>query len=101
MRGEFELSQLRLRLQHQRAGEAPPREESQRALERAVRRQRAALVVLDEGITPLAQGAGELGNASWGLLMASGNDMSFFARQALRHADIYTSRVSNLLYETL
>ncbi len=100
VRGEFELSQLRLRLQHRRSGEAPAREESQRSLELAIRRQRAALVALDEGITPLAQGAGELGNASWGLLMASGNDMSFFARQALRHADIYTSRVSNLLYET-
>jgi hypothetical protein len=32
--------------------------------------------------------------------MRAGNDKSLFARQVERHADIYTSRVSNLLIET-
>jgi 5'-nucleotidase len=98
--GESELSRLRLRLQRRRAGQAPQNELGHRALEQALRRLRTSLVALDERITPLAQGVGELGNAHWGLLMASGNDMSYFARQALRHADIYTSRVSNLLHGT-
>ena len=33
----------------------------------------------------------------WGLLMRTGNDKSHFARQIERHADIYTSRISNFL----
>jgi 5'-nucleotidase len=56
----------------------------------------AVLRALDEQITPLARAAGELGNARWGPLMRAGNDKSLFARQVERHADIYTSRVSNL-----
>jgi 5'-nucleotidase len=98
--GERELSQLRLRIQNRRAGQSLPNELGLRALERAMRKHRSALLDLDERITPLAQASGTLGNERWGLLMASGNDMSYFARQALRHSDIYTSRVSNLLAET-
>ncbi len=97
---ERELSRLRLRIQHRRRGQAPPKERGLRALERELRERRAAMLELDERITPLAQASGALGNENWGLLMTSGNDMSYFARQALRHADIYTSRVSNLIYET-
>ena len=32
--------------------------------------------------------------------MRAGNDKSLFARQVERYADVYTSRVSNLRYET-
>ena len=32
--------------------------------------------------------------------MRAGNDKSHLARQVERYADIYTSRVSNFLYET-
>jgi HAD superfamily 5'-nucleotidase-like hydrolase len=55
---------------------------------------------LDALIAPLAKASGEIGNATWGPLMRAGNDKSLFARQVERYADIYTSRVSNLLAET-
>ncbi|MCP4544967.1 MAG: HAD-IG family 5'-nucleotidase [bacterium] len=97
---EFTLSLLRLRVLHRRMKQSPPKELSLNALQAEVRRIRNALLKLDEQITPLAQAVSELGNPNWGLLMASGNDKSYFARQVERHADIYTSRVSNLLYET-
>ena len=58
------------------------------------------LLELDERVAPLARAAGELGNPVWGPLMRAGNDKSLFARQVERYADVYTSRVSNLRYET-
>jgi hypothetical protein len=58
------------------------------------------LVALDDQISPLAQGASELGNPLWGPVMRAGNDKSLFARQVERYADVYTSRASNLRYET-
>ncbi|MDX1690440.1 MAG: HAD-IG family 5'-nucleotidase [Acidimicrobiia bacterium] len=65
-----------------------------------VRDLRARLAELDDRIAPLAQAAGALGNADWGLLMRSGYDKSLFARQVERYADVYTSRVSNFLAAT-
>ncbi|WP_129662634.1 HAD-IG family 5'-nucleotidase [Phytoactinopolyspora endophytica] len=50
---------------------------------------------LDQRITPLAKGAAELGNPTWGPMMRAGNDKSLFARQVERYADVYTSRVAN------
>ena len=38
-----------------------------------------------------------LRNEAWGPLMRAGQDKSLFARQVERYADVYTSRVSNLL----
>jgi hypothetical protein len=58
------------------------------------------LAEMDRRITPLAIEAGELANARWGLLMRAGIDKSYLARQIERYADVYTSRVSNLLYAT-
>lgn len=55
---------------------------------------------LDRRIGPLARAASELHNPNWGLLMRTGNDKSHFARQVEAHADIYMSRVSNLLHAT-
>ncbi len=86
---ELELS--RARLLAQRAGKGGEKA----AAEKRIARERQALLALDERITPLAQSAGELANRHWGLLMRSGNDRSFLARQVERHADIYMSRVSN------
>jgi 5'-nucleotidase len=60
----------------------------------------AQAITLDEQIAPLARGASDLGNPVWGPLMRAGNDKSLFARQVERYADVYTSRVSNLRYET-
>ena len=97
---ERELSLLRLRVLHRKEGIAPPREASLKELEAQLAAKREELLALDAAITPLAQAVGERGNRRWGLLMASGNDRSYFARQVERHADIYTSRVSNLIYES-
>jgi len=57
-------------------------------------------LALDDRIAPLAAEASTLGNPNWGPLMRAGNDKSLFARQVERYADVYTSRVSNLRYET-
>ncbi len=56
--------------------------------------------LIDNQIAPLAQLSTQLGNALWGPLMRAGNDKSLYARQVERYADIYTSRVSNLMAET-
>jgi HAD superfamily 5'-nucleotidase-like hydrolase len=58
------------------------------------------LIALDGRIAPLAREAGELGNRQWGPLMRAGNDKSLLAHQIERSADLYMSRVSNLLYQT-
>lgn len=61
---------------------------------------RAQMSKLDEAIAPLAEAADKAHNPHWGLLMRAGNDKSLLARQIERYADVYTSRVSNLLYAT-
>lgn len=58
---------------------------------------RSRLVEVDNSIAPLAREAAELVNPRWGLIMRAGNDKSHLARQIERNADIYMSRVSNLL----
>jgi hypothetical protein len=52
---------------------------------------------LDERIKPLAKQAQEIFNPRWGLLTRAGFDKSYLARQLEGYADIYMSRVSNLL----
>jgi HAD superfamily 5'-nucleotidase-like hydrolase len=61
---------------------------------------RSQTEALDAEIAPMARAAGELFNPNWGPLMRAGNDKSHLARQMESYADIYTSRVSNLLYTT-
>ena len=48
----------------------------------------------------MARAANEIFNPHWGPLMRAGNDKSHLARQMESYADLYTSRVSNLLYVT-
>lgn len=87
------LAKLRMSRIHQDvAGDADAVRTTQRSIDRAVSRLRH----LDDEIAPLARESAGLGNATWGRLMRAGNDKSLFARQVERHADIYTSRVSNL-----
>ncbi len=57
-------------------------------------------VKLDEQIAPMARASGQIGHPIWGPLMRAGNDKSLFARQVEKYADVYTSRVSNLRFET-
>jgi HAD superfamily 5'-nucleotidase-like hydrolase len=84
---EVDRRQARLRLEQR-----PSSKELARITEVAIE--------LDRRIAPLAKAAANLGNPTWGPLMRAGNDKSLFARQVERYADVYTSRVSNLRYET-
>ncbi|UJR86966.1 HAD-IG family 5'-nucleotidase [Sandaracinus amylolyticus] len=98
---EHRYSQLRLVLQRLEQGYGPvPEGVTIGALRARMRELRAELVALDERIGPLARQSGELVSSRWGLLLRTGNDKSHLARQIERHADVYTSRVSNFLYST-
>lgn len=92
--------EARLKLQRRKHGYAENGPESEQALQERLSQIRQRVEALDAQISPLARAATELHNRTWGLLMRAGNDKSHLARQVERYADIYTSRVSNLLYAT-
>ena len=100
VRLEFAYSQARLEVQRRQNGYGPQPEGAPARLRERMAELRARLVALDERIAPVARASGEILNRRWGLLMRAGNDKSHLARQVERYADIYTSRVSNFLYET-
>lgn len=58
----------------------------------------AELSRLNTLMAPLKDEASRLQNQGWGTLTRAKQDKSLFFRQIERYADIYTSRVSNLLY---
>ncbi|HEX9580470.1 MAG TPA: HAD-IG family 5'-nucleotidase [Gemmatimonadales bacterium] len=97
---EFDQAQIRVAIQRKRGGYGPAPTASVGALERRANDIRARLAELDERIAPLAEESATTSNARWGLLMRTGNDKSYLARQVERYADTYTSRVSNFLYQT-
>ncbi|MCA9581276.1 MAG: HAD family hydrolase, partial [Myxococcales bacterium] len=97
-RWENEYSQARLQLQRLEKGYGPQPDLDAAALRTMMQSLRTRLVELDGRIAPLAMEAGQLVNGRWGLLMRAGNDKSHMARQIERYADVYMSRVSNLLY---
>jgi HAD superfamily 5'-nucleotidase-like hydrolase len=98
---DMERSLARARLDRQRARHRyAPAGPLAAETDAEITRLQEALVALDDRIAPLARAAGEIRNPSWGPLMRSGYDKSLFARQVERYADVYTSRVSNFLYET-
>jgi len=94
------LAHLRLARQRAQADYGPQPHGDPDALEAAIKSATDESLALDSTIAPLAKASGEVGNPTWGPLMRAGNDKSLFARQVERYADIYTSRVSNLLAET-
>lgn len=100
VRLEFAFSQARLQLQRRQARYGPQPTVSSQQLRDTMAELRARLVALDERIAPIAKRSGEILNRRWGLLLRAGNDKSHLARQVERYADIYTSRVSNFLFET-
>ncbi len=100
MRMEYQYSQLRLHVQRAEHKYGPASTESEQELRGRMRKLRNRMVALDEQIAPLAKASSELLNPRWGLLMRAGNDKSHLARQIERYADIYTSRVANLLLRT-
>jgi len=92
--------EARLQLQRKKQGYANAGPVTEAELVERLARLRQRIEALDAQIAPLARAATELHNKTWGLLMRAGNDKSHLARQVERYADIYTSRVSNLLYAT-
>ncbi len=97
---EFEVCQVRLDVQRRRGKYGPQPTGTAKGLEQELSALRERILALDEEIAPLAAAAGEVSNPRWGLLMRAGNDKSHLARQVERYADVYTSRVSNFLYQT-
>lgn len=97
---ENELAHIRLALQRQKHHYGPKVPVNERTLHERSHTLRQRLLELDQDIAPIAKAASEVANARWGLLTRAGNDKSHLARQVERYADIYTSRVSNLLYST-
>ncbi|MDJ0953936.1 MAG: HAD-IG family 5'-nucleotidase [Acidimicrobiia bacterium] len=93
---EAELSAVRLALQRDRIGYAPP-PPGVPADKKKLDSLRSQLAAIDEEITPLAVSASRLRNEAWGPLMRSGIDKSLFARQVEKYADCYTSRVANFV----
>lgn len=92
---EHQLSTLRLaHLRHSRT--LPPGFDPELSSSE-IRSLRMRLVDLDQRIAPLAKVSNELLSPRWGPLMRCGNDKSHLARQIERYADVYMSRVSNLL----
>lgn len=92
------LADLRLARMRQRHhyGEAVDAVDIDRRINATIR----AIAGVDAEVAPLAQAAGAIGNPAWGPLLRAGNDKSLFARQIERHADLYMSRVSNLVHAT-
>ena len=101
---EREQCLLRLSLARHEHGAPPPPElpasATPQSMQERLRVLRQEGEALDVGIGPLAARASGLTNERWGPLMRAGNDKSQLARQIEGHADIYTSRVSNLLHLT-
>ncbi len=97
---EFEHCQWRLELQRRKMKHPSSSSMDTHSIHGKLKALRARLSTLDESIAPLAREASSLSSSRWGLLMRAGNDKSHLARQIERHADIYTSRVSNFLFAT-
>ena len=98
---EVAFSQLRVLRQRQRGGYGPQLGgDDRRDLGEHINVLREHLLQLDAEIAPLVMASNALANPFWGLMMRTGNDKSLFARIVENHADVYTSRVSNLAYAT-
>lgn len=100
---ENELCQSRIQLQRAQSDyTAKPtvKKPEAKLASQKIEELRQRLRAVDHAITPLAIRSNELSNPIWGLLMRSGNNKSHLAFQVERYADIYTSRVSNLLLAT-
>lgn len=98
---EHEQSWLRLSLQRAEHGYAPAHGAVKGSTAKGrLHELRSKLDAIEPRIAQLAREASELGHPNWGPVLRAGNDKSRMARQLERYADIYMSRVSNLLYHT-
>src|SRR5690606_23417730 len=99
-RKEHVMSQHRVALQRAQQGYGPPTGLTADELTAPKEATRQALTQLDAEIGPLVAAASSLAIDRWGLLFRAGSDKSHIARQVERYADVYTSRVGNLLHAT-
>jgi HAD superfamily 5'-nucleotidase-like hydrolase len=90
---EHELSHMRQSLLHDKQAKGGQAAQ----LHHQMRAAKNQLAELDRRITELVRRSTEGLNQRWGPLMRCGNDKSHLARQIERYADIYMSRVSNLI----
>ncbi|MDR3606885.1 MAG: HAD-IG family 5'-nucleotidase [Oligoflexia bacterium] len=97
---EAEYCQVRLLAQRKNLSYTQTPDVASEEIHAKMQELRARTETMDESVAPLARASTELSNEYWGLLMRTGNDKSYLAYQMERYADIYTSRVSNLLYTT-
>jgi HAD superfamily 5'-nucleotidase-like hydrolase len=97
---EHEFSDLRVKLQRKQKQYGPQPEGDAEGMKARMATLRAELQALDGQIGPLVADDGSEFNPFWGYLMRAGNDKSNLTRQTERYADIYMSRVSNLLHYT-
>ncbi len=96
---ERDQARLRLALQRRERGYGPA-VSGDDASEAAMARLRGRTDRLDNEIAPLATMLGTLYHPRWGPLMYAGSDQSHLARQVESYADVYTSRVSNFVFES-
>lgn len=97
---EDAFSRARLILQRRERGYGPTSEVATEELEAKILEIRQQLVDIDARLAPLVIEEGTDFNPTWGYLMRAGTDKSHLTRQVERYADIYMSRVSNLLRYT-
>lgn len=97
---EHLFSEYRLTLQRKQRGYGPQTDDDAEDLKARMSDLRSQLQQLDAQIAPLVSQDGDEFNRRWGYLMRAGNDKSNLTRQTERYADIYMSRVSNLLHYT-
>ena len=96
-KSKLEFAQSRLRLKRRRLVVS---NQPRQTIDDKIDSIAVQIAELDDHIAPLARTASEQGNLAWGPLMRAGIDKSLFARQVEKHADVYTSRVSNFRNET-
>jgi 5'-nucleotidase len=99
---DAEQAAMRLALQRREHGQTMPQEVAlpPSGIQERLKAIRAASDALDQRILPLVRASGQVGHPVWGPVMRAGGDKSRLARQIERHADVYTSRVSNFLHLT-
>ncbi|HEX4340313.1 MAG TPA: HAD-IG family 5'-nucleotidase [Polyangiaceae bacterium] len=97
---EWEYDELRVGLLRADGGQGKAPSVPIASVKRRMSELRRAIEAFDEQVGPLSKEASELVNVRWGPPMRAGNDKSHLARQVERYADVYTSRVANLLHAT-
>ena len=97
---EWEQVQLKLHTQRSNFGYGPESAYSLEEVSERIEEITGKISALNDRINPLVRKAKQMFNPHWGSLTRAGFDKSYLARELEGYADIYMSRVSNLLYQT-